>query len=75
MEEPHHFLDAYFLCRITLQASHNIFMYRGDMPFCSEECRQEQIEVDEARDRDQGPAAEVAPRFTALPIRIKSSFS
>lgn len=24
---------------------------RGDMPFCSEECRQEQIEIDEAREQ------------------------
>lgn len=26
-------------------------MYRGDTPFCSEECRQQQIEMDEAKDR------------------------
>jgi hypothetical protein len=28
------------------------FSYRrGDTPFCSEECRQEQIEIDEAREQ------------------------
>lgn len=25
-------------------------MYRGDTPFCSEECRQEQIEIDETEE-------------------------
>lgn len=24
---------------------------RGDMPFCSEECRKEQIEIDEAKEK------------------------
>ncbi|MQL96188.1 hypothetical protein Taro_028862 [Colocasia esculenta] len=50
MEDPRHFLDACSLCGVTLRASRDIFMYRGDTPFCSEECRQEQIELDEARE-------------------------
>ncbi|KAJ0948540.1 putative Zf-FLZ domain-containing protein [Helianthus annuus] len=30
----------------------NIFVcFRGNNPFCSQECRQEQIEIDEARER------------------------
>ena len=28
-------------------------MYRGDTPFCSEECRQEQIEIDEAKEKNR----------------------
>lgn len=28
-----------------------LFDYRGDTPFCSQECRQEQIEMDEANER------------------------
>nr|KYP67098.1 hypothetical protein KK1_013418 [Cajanus cajan] len=28
-------------------------MYRGDTPFCSEECRQEQIERDEAKEKNK----------------------
>nr|GMD82299.1 FCS-Like Zinc finger 2-like [Ipomoea batatas] len=48
---PHpHFLDSCFLCRKPL-GNRDIFMYRGDTPFCSEECRQEQIEMDEAKEK------------------------
>ncbi|CAI9095541.1 OLC1v1031523C1 [Oldenlandia corymbosa var. corymbosa] len=52
-EEPPqpHFLDACFLCQKLLGANSDIFMYRGDTPFCSEECRQEQIEMDEAKEK------------------------
>ncbi|KAF0893975.1 hypothetical protein E2562_033390 [Oryza meyeriana var. granulata] len=47
----HHYLDICFRCRRPLGGNRDIFMYRGDMPFCSEECRQEQIEIDEAREQ------------------------
>ncbi|KAG8082967.1 hypothetical protein GUJ93_ZPchr0014g47574 [Zizania palustris] len=45
----HHFLEECSLCSKLL--SGDIFMYRGDTPFCSEECRQQQIEVDRAKHR------------------------
>nr|AHY23249.1 hypothetical protein [Fallopia multiflora] len=45
---PPHFLDSCFLCKKPLGGNRDIFMYRGDIPFCSEECRNEQIEMDEA---------------------------
>ncbi|KAK1356492.1 FCS-Like Zinc finger 2-like [Heracleum sosnowskyi] len=48
--EPH-FLHACFLCKKQLGHNKDIFMYRGDTPFCSEECRQEQIEADEAKEK------------------------
>ncbi|KAG8637880.1 FCS-Like Zinc finger 1 isoform X2 [Manihot esculenta] len=38
-----HFLEACFLCKKPLGNNKDIFMY-------SEECRQEQIEIDEAKD-------------------------
>uniref|UniRef100_A0A0E0DHQ9 FLZ-type domain-containing protein n=1 Tax=Oryza meridionalis TaxID=40149 RepID=A0A0E0DHQ9_9ORYZ len=47
----HHYLDICFRCRRPLGGNRDIFMYRGDVPFCSEECRQEQIEIDEAREQ------------------------
>ncbi|VAH36479.1 unnamed protein product [Triticum turgidum subsp. durum] len=47
----HHYLDICFSCRKLLAGNKDIFMYRGDTPFCSEECRQEQIEIDEAREK------------------------
>ncbi|XP_042486669.1 FCS-Like Zinc finger 3-like [Macadamia integrifolia] len=53
-EEYHqpHFLEACYLCRKPLGDNRDIFMYRGDTPFCSEECRQEQIEIDEAKEKN-----------------------
>ncbi|KAF2312651.1 hypothetical protein GH714_039380 [Hevea brasiliensis] len=46
--EPY-FLEACFLRRKPLGCNSDIFMYRGNTPFCSKECRQEQIEMDESR--------------------------
>ncbi|KAI4315175.1 hypothetical protein L6164_028016 [Bauhinia variegata] len=48
-----HFLEACFLCKKPLGENRDIFMYRGDTPFCSEECRQEQIEIDEAKEKNR----------------------
>ncbi|CAO2206903.1 unnamed protein product [Urochloa humidicola] len=45
------FLEACSLCRRDLSPSKDVYMYRGDQGFCSEECRWEQIMVDEARER------------------------
>ncbi|OAY24491.1 FCS-Like Zinc finger 1 [Manihot esculenta] len=47
-----HFLETCFLCKKPLGNNRDIFMYRGDTPFCSEECRQEQIEIDEAEEKN-----------------------
>ncbi|KAJ8900335.1 hypothetical protein K2173_024975 [Erythroxylum novogranatense] len=46
-----HFLEACFLCRKPLGRNSDIFMYRGNTPFCSKECRQEQIDFDEANEK------------------------
>jgi len=48
-----HFLEACFLCRKPLASNRDIFMYRGDIPFCTEECRREQIEMDEEMERKE----------------------
>ncbi|XAR70583.1 hypothetical protein NMG60_11027486 [Bertholletia excelsa] len=50
-EHQAHFLDACFLCQKPLGQNKDIFMYRGDTPFCSEECRQEQIDMDETKEK------------------------
>ncbi|KAK4338163.1 hypothetical protein RND71_042650 [Anisodus tanguticus] len=51
-EEPkQHFLDACYLCKKRIGDNCDIFMYRGGTPFCTEECRQQQIEKDEAKER------------------------
>ncbi|CAI9771602.1 unnamed protein product [Fraxinus pennsylvanica] len=50
-EHKPHFLDACFLCKQPLSSNKDIFMYRGNIPFCSVECRQEQIDMDEAKEK------------------------
>ncbi|KAI3940463.1 hypothetical protein MKW98_024870 [Papaver atlanticum] len=50
-EEPH-FLESCFFCKKHIGNNRDIFMYRGDTPFCSEECRQEQMEIDEAKEKN-----------------------
>ncbi|CAL9101644.1 unnamed protein product [Musa acuminata var. zebrina] len=59
-DEPRHFLDCCSLCRKPLASNRNIFMYRGDTPFCSEECRQEQIEIDEAGENSRKLSVKVS---------------
>ncbi|RCV35131.1 hypothetical protein SETIT_7G215200v2 [Setaria italica] len=39
-------LDACALCAQPLGRDSDIFMYRGDTPFCSEDCRHEQMQLD-----------------------------
>ncbi|TVU28058.1 hypothetical protein EJB05_19565 [Eragrostis curvula] len=71
----HHYLDACFLCGRLLSGNRDIFMYRGDTPFCSEECRQQQIETDEAREKrsKRSPARKEqrqssSPRARRIPV-------
>jgi len=47
--EAQHFLNECSRCHKGLTG--DIFMYRGDTPFCSEECRRKQIETEKARHR------------------------
>ncbi|KAF7018349.1 hypothetical protein CFC21_031648 [Triticum aestivum] len=39
-------MDACALCAKPLAGDSDVFMYRGDTPFCSEECRHEQMHLD-----------------------------
>lgn len=55
-QQPH-FLDSCFLCKKALGGNKDIFMYRGDTPFCSEECRQEQIDMEEAKEKSRNLSA------------------
>ncbi|GJN29861.1 hypothetical protein PR202_gb18122 [Eleusine coracana subsp. coracana] len=43
-----HFLDACFLCKRDITTDRHIFMYKGDAAFCSDECRQVQMDMDAA---------------------------
>ncbi|XP_020161343.1 FCS-Like Zinc finger 2-like [Aegilops tauschii subsp. strangulata] len=39
-------MDACALCAKPLARDSDVFMYRGDTPYCSEECRHEQMHLD-----------------------------
>uniref|UniRef100_A0ACD5V284 Uncharacterized protein n=1 Tax=Avena sativa TaxID=4498 RepID=A0ACD5V284_AVESA len=43
--------DACALCGKPLARENDVFMYRGDTPFCSDECRHKQMRVDAAGER------------------------
>ncbi|URE13837.1 hypothetical protein MUK42_04870, partial [Musa troglodytarum] len=51
-------LKKCFLCRRELSPANDVYMYRGDQGFCSEECRSRQILLDERREGDQGFCSE-----------------
>ncbi|CAN6204538.1 unnamed protein product [Urochloa humidicola] len=46
------FLRACSLCRRELCPNKDVYMYRGDQGFCSEECRRHQMLTDDARGRE-----------------------
>ncbi|KAL1310040.1 hypothetical protein HN51_052720 [Arachis hypogaea] len=48
-EQSPDFLFACCLCKRRLVPGSDIYMYRGDSGFCSQECRQQQMNLDEKR--------------------------
>ncbi|RLM84368.1 uncharacterized protein C2845_PM04G12420 [Panicum miliaceum] len=46
------FLRACSRCRRELSPNKDVYMYRGDQGFCSEECRWRQMLLDEAREHE-----------------------
>ncbi|KAJ8530853.1 hypothetical protein K7X08_023734 [Anisodus acutangulus] len=49
--EPANFLKACFLCKRRLIPGRDIYMYRGDSAFCSLGCRQQQMNLDEKKEK------------------------
>ncbi|KAM3342582.1 FCS-Like Zinc finger 5 [Capsicum galapagoense] len=49
--ETANFLKACFLCKHRLIPGRDIYMYRGDSAFCSLECRQQQMNIDEKKEK------------------------
>lgn len=49
--ETANFLKACFLCKRRLIPGRDIYMYRGDSAFCSLECRQQQMNLDEKKEK------------------------
>ncbi|XP_010529993.1 PREDICTED: uncharacterized protein LOC104806685 [Tarenaya hassleriana] len=56
-QQPH-FLDSCTLCKKPL-VKIDIYMYRGDIPFCSEECRKEHIDRDEEKEKKKRVSSSV----------------
>ncbi|KAM0939376.1 putative Zf-FLZ domain, FCS-Like Zinc finger/14 [Dioscorea sansibarensis] len=67
------FLSRCYLCRKRLHGL-DIFMYRGDMAFCSEECRCHQIVDDEIREK-RGPETRKAFACSESPCSTPFSFA
>ncbi|XP_074569141.1 FCS-Like Zinc finger 2-like [Curcuma longa] len=65
----HHFLDACFLCKKRIPRNEDIFMYRGDIPFCSRECRWEQMDMDEALENARVNSFQLSS--SSLPLKRK----
>lgn len=58
------FLSKCFRCRRHLLQGKDIFMYRGDRAFCSQECRHQQIVVDDRKEKCSSSAACVSRAST-----------
>lgn len=54
-----HFLDSCFFCNRRLDCNDDIFMYKGEMGFCSEECREEYMEIEEMKGRRRSKKVKV----------------
>ena len=66
-EPDRHALDACALCAKPLLRNSDIFMYRGDTPFCSVECRYEQMHHDAACARQASSRRKQLGRHEAAP--------
>lgn len=51
MAPPINFLESCYLCKRPLGNGLDIFIYRGDTAFCSEECRYQKMVMDERKER------------------------
>ncbi|KAI5669919.1 hypothetical protein M9H77_19772 [Catharanthus roseus] len=51
------FLRSCGLCNRRLVPGRDIYMYRGDTAFCSQECREQQMKQDESKERHTVAAA------------------
>ncbi|XP_059645086.1 FCS-Like Zinc finger 6 [Cornus florida] len=49
-----HFLRTCGLCKRRLATGRDIYMYRGDTAFCSLECREQQMKLDERKEKRPG---------------------
>ncbi|KAL9267998.1 FCS-Like Zinc finger 18-like protein [Drosera capensis] len=65
-EEFGSFLRCCSLCRNTLKPEKDVYMYRGDQGFCSIQCRDRQIAMDEAEEKRASTTKKIV---TSAPYR------
>ncbi|CAN6484739.1 unnamed protein product [Victoria cruziana] len=51
MEGAAHFLRSCTLCKRRIGPGRDIYMYKGDTAYCSLECRQQQMNMDERKEK------------------------
>ncbi|KAJ8771621.1 hypothetical protein K2173_026798 [Erythroxylum novogranatense] len=69
--ETAQFLRACFLCKRRLTPGRDIYMYRGDSAFCSLECRQQQMNQDERKEKCSRASNKEAVPSNATDISTK----
>ncbi|XP_073133794.1 FCS-Like Zinc finger 1-like [Henckelia pumila] len=77
-KNPSGFLDYCFLCKQKLSPSKDLYMYKGDMAFCSVECRCRQIFMDEdqeTQDKIGGATKDYNCSLAAIKASSSSSSS
>ncbi|KAG6432143.1 hypothetical protein SASPL_103717 [Salvia splendens] len=67
------FLENCSLCRRKLLPGKDIYMYKGDMPFCSVECRSRKIFIDEKESCEKSCTFEYTCSAAAAPPPPSSS--
>ncbi|XP_058226920.1 FCS-Like Zinc finger 17-like [Rhododendron vialii] len=58
--ESNSFLKSCFLCTKELSLDRDVYMYKGDQGFCSVECRDRQIYLDEIKEMEESTKKMVA---------------
>ncbi|KAL2940549.1 Protein MARD1 [Bienertia sinuspersici] len=60
------FLSSCYLCRKTLHGK-DIYMYRGEKAFCSADCRQKQMKIDERKENCRSSEASRSNELSSSP--------
>ncbi|KAI0495325.1 hypothetical protein KFK09_025475 [Dendrobium nobile] len=67
------FLTACGLCKRSLGPGFDTFMYRGEVAFCSSECREKQITIDDRNARKKCPSSSVKKAEQPTPPKSSES--
>ncbi|KAK9096749.1 hypothetical protein Sjap_022246 [Stephania japonica] len=71
--ETTHFLRVCGLCKRRLAPTRDIYMYKGDAAFCSLDCRQQQMNLDELKEKCSLTSNLEAPTTTSATVETEDS--